>query len=282
MEPIGIPHHQDYLKAIWDGITVEYMRSNETGDYDATFPKQTIGVALAPQERVVWRVDGGSSQTTPLMPGSVFLYSSSEFIWSYREGNSECVHLTLNPHLLNRVAAESSTSKGVEIEYQVLFADPTILHIAHLFKSELLNGGLAGQLLTESLTNVLAVHLLRNYSGLMTQPKLEAGTLDGLMLKQLKDFIEENLAEDLTIARLATVAHVSPFHFAREFKAATGQAPHRYVIQQRIERAKLLLSVTRLSVSEVAYRVGFSNQSHFTAQFRKATGTTPKAYRDRF
>jgi AraC family transcriptional regulator len=282
MEPIGIPHHQDYLKAVWDGITVEYMRSNETGDYDATFPKQTIGVALAPQERVVWRVDGGSSQTTALMPGSVFLYSSSEFVWSYREGNSECVHLTLDPNLLSRVAAESSLSKSVEIEYRVLFADPTILHVANLFKSELLNGGLAGKLFTESLTSVLAVHLLRNYSGLMTQPKLEAGSLDGLILKQLKDFIEENLAEDLTIAKLATVAHVSPFHFAREFKAATGQSPHRYVTQQRIERAKLLLSVTRLSVSEVAYRVGFSNQSHFTAQFRKATGTTPKGYRDRF
>jgi AraC family transcriptional regulator len=282
MEPIGIPHHQDYLKAVWDGITVEYMRSNETGDYDATFPKQTIGVALAPQERVVWLVDNGSSQTTPLMPGSVFLYSSSEFVWSYREGNSECVHLTLDPDLLNRVAAEGLGSKGVEIEYRVLFADPTILHVANLFKSEILNGGLAGKLFTESLTNVLAVHLLRNYSGLMTQPKLETGSLDGLMLKQLKDFIEENLAEDLTIAKLATVAHISPFHFAREFKAATGQSPHRYVTQQRIERAKMLLSVTRLSVSEVAYRVGFSNQSHFTAQFRKATETTPKGYRDRF
>lgn len=282
MEPIGIPHHQDYLKAIWDGITVEYMRSNETGDYDATFSKQTIGVALAPQDRVVWRVDGGSSQTKSLMPGSVFLYSSSDFVWSYREGNSECVHLTLNPALLSRVAAESSLSDSVEIEHRVLFADPTILHVANLFKSEILNGGLAGKLFTESLTNVLAVHLLRNYSGLMTQPKLESGSLDGLILKQLKDFIEENLAEDLTIARLATVAHVSPFHFAREFKAATGQSPHRYVTQQRIERAKLLLSVTRLSVSEVAYGVGFSNQSHFTAQFRKATGTTPKCYRDRF
>lgn len=170
----------------------------------------------------------------------------------------------------------------MEIEYRVLFADPTILHVANLFKSEILNGGLAGKLFTESLTNVLAMHLLRNYSGLMTQPKLETGSLDGLMLKQLKDFIEENLAEDLTIAKLATVAHISPFHFARGFKAATGQSPHRYVTQQRIERAKMLLSVTRLSVSEVAYRVGFSNQSPSTAQFRKATGTTPKVYRDRF
>jgi AraC family transcriptional regulator len=83
--------------------------------------------------------------TIPSMPGSIFLYSSSEFVWSYREGNSGCVHLTLAPNLLSRVAAESSLSKSVEIEHRVLFADPTILHVANLFKSEILNGGLAGK-----------------------------------------------------------------------------------------------------------------------------------------
>ncbi len=103
-----------------------------------------------------------------------------------------------------------------------------------------------------------------------------------MQLNQVKDFIEEQLAEDLTIADLAAVVHMSPFHFARTFKTATGLPPHRYLTQRRMERAKFLLSVTRLTVAEVAYRVGFENKSHFSAQFRKATGTTPKAYRDSF
>jgi AraC family transcriptional regulator len=81
---------------------------------------------------------------------------------------------------------------------------------------------------------------------------------------------------------MAAVVHMSPFHFARAFKAATGQPPHRYLTQRRMERAKILLSVTRLPVAEVANRVGFSNQSHFSAQFRRATGTTPKGYREGF
>jgi AraC family transcriptional regulator len=161
-----------------------------------------------------------------------------------------------------------------------MFPDPTILHIAHLFKSEIQNGGLAGELYTESLVNILIVHLLRKYSGSAIASTLQSGPLDALMLSQIQEFIEERLMDSLTLADMATVVHMSPFHFARAFKNATGQPPHRYLTHRRMERAKMLLSVTRLPVSEVAYRVGFSNQSHFTVQFRKATGRTPKGYRD--
>jgi AraC family transcriptional regulator len=271
------------LKADWNGIQVEYTRSDVTGEYDVSFSKHIIGVALAPQDRVTWRLDSGAtSQTAPLVPGSVFLYSDSNFLWLDRSHPCECVHMTLDLALLRRVAADCAVSNNVEIDCRVMFADLTILHLAQLFKAEILNGGLAGQLYTESLANVLAVHLLRNYNGAVSQRLVQNDAIADFKLAQVKDFIEAHLAENLTIAQLATVAHLSQFHFARAFKAATGQPPHRYVRQQRIERAKLLLSVTRLSVSEVADRVGFSNQSHFTAQFRRLTGVTPKAYRDNF
>ena len=98
----------------------------------------------------------------------------------------------------------------------------------------------------------------------------------------MKDFIEARLAEDVTIADMAGVIHMSQFQFARAFKAATGQPPYRYITHRRMERAKVLLSVTRLPVAEVAERVGFSNKGHFIAQFRKATGTTPRVYRNSF
>jgi AraC family transcriptional regulator len=89
----------------------------------------------------------------------------------------------------------------------------------------------------------------------------------------------DNLADESAIATLAALIPMSQFHFAREFKAAIGESPHRYIMQRRLEQAKMLLSVTRLSVAEVSYQTGFSNQSHFTAQFRKAVGMTPKQFR---
>lgn len=278
MESLRVQTPYSNLKASWDGITVEYSQM-PPGEGDVSLTKNIVSVAFTPQKRTTWRVDG-RSKTTSLLPGSVFLYSSCDFVWSRWEQPTECVHMAVDPKLLKQVAAESSLSGNVEIDYRVMFADPTILHVAQLFKAEILNGGLAGKLYTESLANVLAVHLLRNYSGLLIKPALPNETINDFKLNQVKDLIENKLAEELTIADMAAVVHLSQFHFARAFKTATGQPPYAYLTQRRIERSKMLLSVTKLSIAEVAKRVGFSNQSHFAAQFRKATGTTPKIYRD--
>lgn len=262
------------LKAEWDNLTVEYSQE-PPGEKISSFSSNVISVVLAPQ-RSTWYVDG-ASETVAISPGSICLYSVPKIWWRW-EQPAKSLQITLAPNLLTKVATDFSTS-GIELDHRLVFTDPTILNISLLLKSEMENGGIAGRLYTESLANVLAVHLLRNYSGAVV-PKLEDGLLDVLKLNQVKDFIEARLAENLTIADMAAVVHMSQFHFARAFKAATGTPPHRYLISRRMERAKVLLSVTRLSVAEVAYRVGFDNKSHFIAQFRKATGTTPKAYRD--
>jgi AraC family transcriptional regulator len=75
------------------------------------------------------------------------------------------------------------------------------------------------------------------------------------------------------------LANVSPFHFCRSFKQSTGQSPHRYILQLRIEEAQRLLKKTTLAISDVANRLGFSDQSHFTMVFRKLVGTTPARWR---
>jgi AraC family transcriptional regulator len=267
------------LKNAWDGLQVEYGRLDAVGEFDFAMPQKVISVAFEPHEQVIWSVDG-KSQRTSLPAGSVFLYGEREFVWHHRVKPSEYVSLALDPALLQRIAAENGLSAATEVEHRVIFQDPTILHVAQLLKAEVLGGGLAGNLYVESLRNLLAVHLLRNHTRSIIQPKSEVASLEGLKLKQLKDYIEDHLAEDLAIADLAALIPMSQFHFARAFKAATGEPPHRYIMRQRIERAKMLLSVTRLSVAEVSYQTGFSNQSHFTAQFRKAIGMTPTHLRE--
>lgn len=269
------------LKAEWNDLIVEYGRLEEIGDFDFAMPKHAISVAFIPHERVTWSVDGGKPQTAPMPAGSVFLYSECEFVWHRREKESEYVNLKIEPLLLNRLADESGLSTPVKLEHRVIFPDRTILHIAQLLKSEVVSGGLAGNLYVESLQNVLAVHLLRNYGGVSSNStSQEAGVLDILKLKQIKDYIEDNLGSELAIANLAALVPMSQFHFARGFKTLVGEPPHRYILQRRIERAKVLLKVTRLSSAEIAYQVGFSNPSHFTAQFRKLSGVTPKQFRD--
>jgi AraC family transcriptional regulator len=268
------------IKAEWSDLIVEYGRLEEAGEFDFTMPKNAISVAFAPHERVTWSVDGEKPQTTSLPAGSVFLYSQREFVWHRREKESEYVNLMLEPQLINQLADDNGITTSIELEHKVIFPDPTILHVAQLLKSEAVNGGLSGNLYVESLRNLLAIHLLRNYTGVKEKSSSEVGVLDSLKLQEIKDYIEENLAEELTIANLAGLVPMSEFHFARTFKTLVGEPPHRYVLKRRIERAKILLQVTQFSAAEIAYQVGFSNPSHFTSQFRKLVGATPKVYRN--
>lgn len=269
-----------FLKKEWKDIAVEYCVMEAVGEFDFTMPKHAISVAFVPHDRVIWSVDG-LKQTTPLPAGSAFLYGDREFVWHQREKNSEYVTIYLEPEFLRRTAIENELSAETKLAHRVIFPDSTIVQVAHLFKGELLNEGLAGALFAESLKNLLAVHLLRQYCESSSAKKLviSGGALDAVKLKQVQDYIEEHLAEEIVIEYMAALIPISQFHFARAFKAATGESPHKYLTQRRIERAKVLLTVTKLPVVEVAYRVGFSNQSHFTAHFRKVTGVTPKDYR---
>jgi AraC family transcriptional regulator len=87
------------------------------------------------------------------------------------------------------------------------------------------------------------------------------------------------LDQPLGLADLAALVQLSPPHFLRMFKHATGLAPHQYVLTQRIERAKGLLRTSMLAIGEIAFHLGFQTQSHFTMHFRRLTGLTPTAYR---
>ena len=98
-------------------------------------------------------------------------------------------------------------------------------------------------------------------------------------LQKVLAYIEDKLAEPVGVRELATQVHMSPFHFARRFKQAVGTPPHAYITHMRIERAKRLLSTTSLPLLEVATRVGYRTQAHFTGVFHRYVGTTPRAYR---
>ena len=123
---------------------------------------------------------------------------------------------------------------------------------------------------------------MRRYSNLelATKPLPSVrGALDARRLQRVRDFVDTHLGEDLTITMLAKVACLSPFHFARAFKTATGSAPHRYVTDRRIEYAKTLIDEGRLPLAEIADLCGFSSQAHLTRCFKRIVGTTPHQYR---
>ena len=111
--------------------------------------------------------------------------------------------------------------------------------------AELTAGGAGGRLAAESLANVLAVHLIRHVLGTPPARAGRTATLPPGRLRAVVEYIEGHLDAGPTLEQMAAVARLSPYHFARQFKAATGLPPHQFVIARRVERAKQLLQAAR-------------------------------------
>jgi AraC-like DNA-binding protein len=101
-------------------------------------------------------------------------------------------------------------------------------------------------------------------------------------LRRARDHIDRRYAAELDLARLAAVAGVSKYHFARSFEAAYGETPIRYLTRRRIERAQDLLRSANLTVTEICMAVGFSSLGSFSTRFSALVGESPTQYRDRW
>jgi AraC family transcriptional regulator len=162
------------------------------------------------------------------------------------------------------------------------FQDPLLAEIAYAIASELRVETSGGRLLAETLASSLAARLIQNHfcrSDVRAIPRITPEGLDRRRLSRVLDYISANLEGDLTIDRLASIACLSRFHFARAFKAAVGLSPHRYVSAKRLERAKVLLTRGDRSLVEIALALNFSCQANFTRAFRQVTGQSPSQYR---
>ncbi len=137
----------------------------------------------------------------------------------------------------------------------------------------------ANQLTLSTASTLLLTHLVQHYSNVQWALPTVTGGLSPFVLRNVLAFIEENLAQPLTLAELAAQASLSEFHFARMFRQSMQMAPHQYVMQRRMEKAKTLVRTTRQPLTDIALACGFSSASHFSNRFRAATGLTPSQLR---
>ena len=223
----------------------------------------------------------GLERHGPPPAGSLLLVPAGSWSCPHWRGMLESVHVLLEPRRLARVAAEACDLNPERVTLPVAFglSHPELRSAVQALHAELTAGGPGGRLLGESLSNVLAVHLLRRFAPEPTDIHA-GGVLPKHKLRAVIEYIHEHLDAELSLDHLAAVAHVSPYHFARLFKHSTGLPPHQYVIARRVERAKeLLRDRDRLPLADVAAEVGFSSQSHFTRHFKRLVGVTPRRFR---
>jgi AraC family transcriptional regulator len=194
-------------------------------------------------------------------------------------GPTHCIAVVIQPSLLSNALEETAPECDVELTEHWDVTDRHIATVLLAMTTDLEEGSPAGRLYGESLANALAVYLLNRYAVRRRTAAVYKGGLPGYRLKRVLDYIGENLAQEaLSLTQLAAVAGMSPHYFAELFRQSTGYAPHRYVLLQRIERAKQSLREPTGSIIEAGLKAGFQNPSHFARLFRKFVGISPSRF----
>lgn len=230
-------------------------------------PRLTIGVFHSDQPTHRLSVGSDRRRLSPLLKDQGWILpAQSEGLCEY-DSELNLTTVSVDAVLLRDVGLDATDLRL----QRVGLLDPLILQFAATFQS-IAN---ADRLYRQTMEQAFAAHLAQT----LRQKRPEVVGIDDGRLRRAVEFIHDHLAQDMALDDLADVAAMSPFHFARAFKAATGASPLQYIIAARIELARLKLRSTGLSVAQVAHDVGYEDISRFGQHFKARVGVTPAAWR---
>jgi AraC family transcriptional regulator len=267
----------------WEGIVVECELFEPFDNGEVVYDENFIALFNTNNAYMKNSFDGVHCETY-YHAGDLILGPAEQPVrWSLLDDPCEALVVTVRPEVIRWAAQEMSgaDSSKIHIIGQPKLEDPLIRQILLTLRAELEARGVGERLYVESLRNMLAVHLLRHYSTLSRRPDRWRGLgLPAPKLRRAIEAVEDHLVSGISLAELAEATGVSVSHFEVLFKRSTGVSPHQYLLRCRVGRAKELLRFGDLSLADVAARVGFCDQSHFTRHFKRIVGVTPSVYRE--
>lgn len=157
--------------------------------------------------------------------------------------------------------------------------DAVIRHLGASLQEGLRRREETNQLFVDHMMLALTAHVAQTYGGLQRVGETSRGGLAPWQVKRACERLEADLGARLSLQQIAAELDLSVSHFSRAFRASTGMPPHKWLLHQRVEAAKQLMTVRDLSLSEIAISAGFANQSHFTRVFSAVAGVSPGAWR---
>jgi AraC-like DNA-binding protein len=214
-----------------------------------------------------------------MTPGSIMLGNPGEcFECSHAHGAGDrCVCVWFEPaHLERCVGGAGVRSSGARFGVPAIPASRTTAPVAARAAAGVLRSG--GYAWDE-----FAVDLANRVASLQMRCGSVPATRDGAVQRRIVEAvrrIEEDPDESLTLDALAALSGLSPFHFLRTFRAATGLSPHQYVLRARLRRAATGLVLGRSRIADIAFECGFGDVSNFNRAFRREFGVSPRRYRE--
>jgi AraC family transcriptional regulator len=266
------------------GMAVEIVEDNRRGriDYHYCSPLHMLAI----HERGV-RHDGCT--VVEGLPKSTLQDCSRKLVfvpaghryhdWHEPRTLSRVVFFYFDP---NQLAISPLGYPGLSLSPRIFFEDNAIMQTALKLATLIEDGDSGHRQYLEALGIVLAYELVRINTGADRAEANPSGGLAAWQRRKAVAYIEEHLAEPISLEALARLVGLSACYFCRAFRQSIGMPPQRYQLSQRIERAKTLLAKRAASVTDVGLTVGYNDTSAFCTAFRRVTGLTPSAYRRHF
>jgi AraC family transcriptional regulator len=262
----------------WRGITVESHCIPSLEMPEHYIEGHRLMVHVGAPTVFEWK-EGDRWRQTTLKLGDFCLQSHGETNAPRWQNDLEFLAIALDPDFVNEIFRDTKAPEKISFQPQRGQVDPIITQFATRFKAELESGHYGGELYSESMGLAFALHLLEHHGDRTLKLTRPRGKLSALQLRQIIEYIHEHLTHEISLVELATQANLSAYHFTRLFKQSIGLSPHQYVLQNRVERAKKLILISKtLSLTEVGLAVGFYDQSHFTKAFKQVVGVSPKVF----
>ncbi|UJB67997.1 helix-turn-helix transcriptional regulator [Acaryochloris sp. 'Moss Beach'] len=272
---------QQIIKA--GGLTISHHVEPPSDLVISALSQHVLNVTLSHDNTQQFTQIGKQKYSGPQPSGSFWLAVANDMPCRWRwESVDETMVFDIDPLYLQTFAMENGYHAPERLELKsISFShDPQLEMLAQQYHREIQQGGLGGRLYSEALGNLFLLHILRNYCYQRPKFRQYDKGLGDKRLKRVLAYIEQHLAENIGLQKLATVAGLSQCHFSEMFKKSLGVPPYRYVLLQRLERAKRYLRQSDRPIIDVALICGFADQSHLTKHFRKSVGMTPRAFRE--
>ena len=288
IRPADLPHYvpgEIWLDAVdgrWSELSIRGYKYKPSDISAPRLSDYLIVLYTGGPTRMTRHVDGPRI-TSDIVFGDISLLTRSvESEWCWKD-NIEVLHIYLDPGLVQRVmnTVFDRDVADVHLRDVLKVRDDLLTGMGHALIREASSDLSGTRLYAESIGHQLCIHLLRNYFDLKFAGPLPAGKLDHPKMRQVQNFIDEHLGDNLTLVSLANVAGVSASYFGHLFRNSFGVAPHQYLLKRRLDRARTLLQNDRQPIAEIASVTGFSDQSHLTRHFKRQFGVTPQKCREK-